>query len=606
MSVRREPTHDFFGALRKLNALLDRRDRLHLAALVALMVGSAVLEVFGVGAIPAFVGLIVSPEMLTEHPPLDRIVPALGIESQRELLVWGVGGLIVIFAVKNGFLVFNYYWQKRFIADRRVHFARRLVDAYMNAPYTFHLTRNTSELIRNVERETSLIAGQVLTPILEVATRALIMIAVLIFLLVAEPGITIVWLLLFGLLAAAGVKALSRRLERLGLEEQHHRQRVVQRLTEGFGSIKESRILNREGFFADAINHSILRMAEAIRFKQFTTSAVPPLTELFAVAGLAAIAATLMFLGRPTETILVTLALFAVGLVRLRETVSAAMAHLTNLRYNIVAVDPVYADLTALEEVSRPPPIGSEPRALRRSIELDDVTFRYDTDEPYALEDIRLSIPAGGAVAFVGGTGAGKSTLVDLILGLLTPERGVIRVDGEDIHDGRLRDWQRRIGYVPQSIYLLDDTIRRNIALGIEDHEIDSGRLVAAVRAAQLERLLERLPEGLETMIGEAGVRLSGGERQRIGIARALYHDPDVLIMDEATSALDNTTERAIIEAVEALKGQRTIIMIAHRLSTVRNCDTLFFLNEGRIEASGPFDDLAAESESFRVMARGS
>ena len=254
----------------------------------------------------------------------------------------------------------------------------------------------------------------------------------------------------------------------------------------------------------------------------------------------------------------------------------------------------------------RQEPSGApKPQPIKTEIELRDVWYRYAKHKSFALKGVNVSIAKGSAVGFVGSTGAGKSTLVDTILALLEPETGGVFVDGTDIRKSGVKAWQASIGYVPQSIYLLDDTIRRNIAFGIPDEEVDELALMRAVTIAQLQRLVENQPEHLDTRVGERGGRLSGGERQRIGIARALYHDPKVLIFDEATSSLDNTTERAIIAAVERLKGERTVIMIAHRLTTVRNCDMLHFLKEGRIEASGSYDQLKADHDEFRLMTTG-
>jgi len=593
-----------FSSLNKLNALLSGRDRRNLLILLIMMVAAAVLEVVGVSAIPAYVSAVVSPERFMAYPGVQPVLHWLGLSGTQEILIWGSLGLFLLFGLKNAFLVWNYYWQARFIANRRVHLARRLVTAYLHAPYSFHLGRNTSELIRNVNRETNLLANHVLAPLLEIITRSLILVAVTALLLWMEPFITLIWMGIFGLISAFGVSALSLRMRRYGLMEQVQRKQVIQALHQGLGSIKESRVLHREDYFVARIVESISRIAAATRFKRFGGQLIAPVTEAVAVIGLSAITVTLVLMDRPMESILVTVALFVVALVRLRDALNVIMSRWTVLRYHVAAVDPVYADLQALE--SSPTPVTAPADgtlSITRDIQLHEVWYRYPGASEAALRGVSLRIPAGTAVGIVGGTGAGKSTLVDVILGLLVPERGELRVDGADLHRGGLHAWQSWIGYIPQSIYLLDDTLRRNIALGVEDADIDEVALTRAIHAAQLEPLVAKLPAGLDTPTGERGVRLSGGERQRIGIARALYHNPQVLIMDEATSALDNLTEQAIIQAVDALRGQRTVIMIAHRLSTVRNCHTLYFLKEGRIEATGNYEELRASSQDFSLMA---
>lgn len=594
------------ASLKKLYALLTPRDRRHGALLAGMMLVGACLEVVGVAAIPAFVSAILDPDRVSRMPVVGGAFAGLGLEGTTELVVWGAIALMVIFAVKNGFLILNHYLQLRYVTNRRIQLAGRLTRAYMNARYAFHLSRNTSELLRNVDREVTVVTNSVMGAILDLCTRVLIMAAVLLLLFLVEPWITLYWITFFGSIAAIGVVATSAKLRRFGLAEQRERARFVQALYQGFGSFKEARVLNREHYFIGKIDEAVRHIAVANRFKQFIWKIITPIAEFTAVTGLLVLVAGLILIGRPMESVLVTLSLFAVGMVRLRETISATMSHFAHLRYELVSVDPVHDDLMALESSApearahRTRPAG---RHLQQEIELRDVWYRYDGAPKHAVQGVSLRIPAGSAVGFVGSTGAGKSTLVDIILGLLEPERGGILVDGVDIRAGGVGRWQTAIGYVPQSIYLLDDTIRRNVALGVEDRDIDADALRAALRAAQLEGFVERQPQGLDTVVGERGMRLSGGERQRIGIARALYHNPDVLVLDEATSSLDNATERAVIQAVEALKGQRTIIMIAHRLTTVRACDTLHFLKDGRIEATGGYAELQAGHDGFREMA---
>ena len=570
------------------------------------MLIAAVLEVIGVAAIPAFVSAVVDPDRLRAAPWAGDMLDNLGLQSTERLVLWGAVALALIFSVKTAFVVFNYGVQMRFIINRRVDLTRRLVTAYLSAPHTFHLKTNSAVLIRNVERETTAICNQVMGASLEVATKLLMLVAVLVFLLIAEPIVTLVWLGVFGAIAGYIVVTLGQKLKRYGLREQSERGLVMQALHQALGGVRETRVLGRERFFADRVDRSIRSMAHVMEFKQALGKAIPPVTELTAIAGLLVLAVALVLLDRPTDSILVTLSLFVVGLVRLKETMGSVMTHMANLRYHLVAVDPVHDDLMALEKDGAPQRLPPPPKValqVEREIAFDDVWYAYEDAKRHSLQGVSLNIPKGAAIGFVGATGAGKSTLVDVMLGLLEPQRGAVRVDGVDVRESGVRSWQAAIGYVPQSIYLIDDTIRRNIALGLEDDQIDEAALTAALRTAQLEDLIAKLPLGLDTPVGEDGARLSGGERQRIGIARALYHDPAVLILDEATSALDNATERAIIQAVEVLKGSRTVIMIAHRLSTVRNCDRLYFLKEGRIEAAGSFTDLQREHSDFADMA---
>ncbi|MEX0929736.1 MAG: ATP-binding cassette domain-containing protein, partial [Balneolales bacterium] len=318
------------------------------------------------------------------------------------------------------------------------------------------------------------------------------------------------------------------------------------------------------------------------------------------------IALILVLQGRAVQSIIPILTLFAVAVVRLMPAFRDVVGNYTNIRFNIFAVDPVFDDLKELERERSAIHLNGtrkpSPLTLKNSIKIEDLHYKYPNSEAQALNGIDLEIPKGSAIAFVGASGAGKTTIVDVLLGLLPPTRGVIKVDGRDIRTN-LRAWQSNIGYIPQFIYLSDDTIKRNIAFGLEDDEIEDYKLDNAIKAAQLDRLVQNLPKGYNSVIGERGIMLSGGQRQRIGIARALYHNPEVLVMDEATSALDNVTEKYIIQALEKLRGDRTMIMIAHRLTTVRNCDVLYFMKDGVIEASGSHAELLERSSDFKLMA---
>lgn len=596
--------------LRALNRLLGPRDRLLAGLLFLLILLCALLEVVGVAAVPAFIGVMIDPQAI-RAAGLDSAADFIAdIDTETGIIV-GSSLLLAVFVVKTALLVLNFRYQVNFVSARRIDIAGRLIRAYMRAPYAFHLSRNTSELLRNIDREAEVIAYSVLAPLLEVTTRLVIVLAVLVFLFAVDPLVTVYWALLFGACGYVGTRLMGRKLKNAGLAEQRERQRFLQALNQAFGTVKEARVLNRESYFENRGIEALRGITEAMQFRLFSGKIIAPLTELIAVAGLLSLAALLMFSGRPADSIVVTLSLFVVGLVRLREAINASLYHLAGLRYNLVSVVPVAADLDRLEKEATPAPALGRPaprreRILQDSIELRDLWHRYEDQDSPAIRDVNLQIPRGSVVGFVGGTGAGKSTLIDIILGLMPPERGQVLVDGRDIWAEGPAQWQSVIGYVPQSIFLMDDTVRRNIVLGLEDHEVDETALWRAVQRAQLEPFVARQRDGLDTVVGERGVRISGGERQRIGIARALYHDPEVLVLDEATSALDNETERAVVNAVQAVRGDRTIIMIAHRLTTVRNCDTLHFMEDGQIVTTGRYDELQAQNPAFRLMAQAS
>jgi len=594
------------GQIGKLLSLFTKRAKRQMAGLVALMIVGAALEVIGVAAIPAFVGAVIDPGRLENVPVVSQLIDAFGLGTQADVVVVGGLALFTVFLVKNAFLILNFYLQTKFVSRRRMALSRRMAHAYLHAPYAFHLQRNSAEIIRNVNREVAVLANQTLTPLLELCTRGFILVCVLGFLFFVEPVVTLFWIVFLGGISVLAAALISGRLRAYGQLEQREGRTLFKSLQQASGGFKELKVAGREGYFARRISDAVDRMANTQRFKQFINKSLPPVLEATAVGGILILAVWLVLSGRTTEELIVTLSLFVVGLVRLRETLASIVTQLSNLRYSLVSVDPVYDHLKLLEPAQRngaadaPKPVG-----LAREIELRDVWVRYGLDHDFALKGVDVTIGKGEAAAFVGSSGAGKSTLVDTVLALLEPESGGVYVDGTDIRSLGVRNWQASVGYVPQNIYLLDDTIRRNIAFGIADEDIDDLAVERAAEMAQLRPFIAAQRHGLDTFVGERGSRLSGGERQRVGIARALYHDPDVLIFDEATSALDNTTERAVISAVDALKGSRTVIMIAHRLSTVRNCDRLHFLKEGRIEASGTYEELTAMHPEFRLMAAG-
>jgi ABC-type multidrug transport system fused ATPase/permease subunit len=377
----------------------------------------------------------------------------------------------------------------------------------------------------------------------------------------------------------------------------------VQAVHESLSSVKVTKVLGREDYFLDTFASYTNGYVEANRFRQIVTETPRLILEVTAILGLLGVAAVLTVIGKSPVTITVTLALLSLALVRTIPSVNRITSALATLRYGHYALEAISKDLRELEVGDATAAMPAvRPLVLRDAIRLDSVSYTYPGAERASLSDISICIQRGTSVAIIGPTGAGKTTLVDLLLGLLTPTAGRILIDNSELSLA-VSSWQRSIGYVPQDIYLTDDTIRRNIALGIREADIDVSAVERAVAAAQLDTFIASLPSGLETVVGERGVRLSGGQRQRIGIARALYHDPSVLIFDEATSSLDSETEELVIEAVDALRGNRTIIVIAHRLSTIRNCDHAFALRDGALSASGSVADLVDRSKPIPTLS---
>lgn len=578
-----------------------------LGLLLAMMFFAAAFEAVGLGIIMPFVALLERPQLVQESRVLRWFTATTGMTSSRQIMMLAGAGLLVVFVAKNAYLSLVITTQMRFVYNRMTLVARSLLLSYLRRPYAFHLQKNSSELVRNVVNESSALfyAGvpSAFTIVVESMTCAVI-VATLLFL---EPVVVPVVGLLIGGGAYYFQRQYRRRSVAYGAQVREATAEMVRHATQAFGGIKEARVIGCERAFADEFDRSNQEHALATR-KQRTLIHLPKyLLEVFGVAGIVLI--TLLVLGRgmSSERVLPLMGVMALAVVRMLPSVMRILGAIGEVRYYTATVDTFIKDMTApdveplaLDEQS------IEPLPFEREIRLVDVSFRYPESARPALSGVSLTIRRGEAIAFIGGTGAGKTTLADVLIGLLEPTEGHIEVDGVVIDRSNVRRWQRRIGYISQQVYLCDDTLRRNIALGVADDRIDEHRIEQAVRIARLDSLVNELPDGLDTSIGERGVRLSGGQRQRIGIARAMYLDPQVLVLDEATSALDNVTESEVVEAIESARESRTMIVIAHRLSTVRRCDRLVFMDKGQIAHVGTWEELLATSPEFqRLVALG-
>ena len=596
-----------FDSLKKIYRLFPRKDRVKLLILFGMMMMASLLEVLGIGMIPVFVMAVSDPDSLLQYPVLGDMLLAADITSAEQLVVYGAVLLIVVYVVKNIYLSFFLYLKKKFIANRGVQLENRIFKAYMASPYTFYISRNSAELLRNVTSETKKVVDQVMLPFMELALNITMFVFILGALLILEPLITIVTILFMGIGGGVFLKYTRQKNQEFGREDRRARKMKNKSVLQGLGGLKATRVLNRELLFLDEYNHWAERSKVANIYK-FVVERLPKyIIETMAVTGILLIALILVWEGRAITAIIPILALFGAATVRLMPVMQQVISQTTKIQYSAPSVEAVYDDLILLENeyqnvrkdiLNR----NIEKVPLHKSISIKELHYHYPNQEDQAIDGISMDIERGSAIAFVGESGAGKTTMADLILGLLEPQKGKITVDDVDI-ETNIRGWQQNIGYIPQQIYLLDDTIRKNIAFGIPENQVDEKKVQAAVEAAQLQELIERLPSGIDTVVGERGVLLSGGQQQRIGIARALYDNPQVLVMDEATSALDNITEKFVIQAIEKLRGDRTIIMIAHRLTTVKNCDTIYLMNEGKITEQGTYDELLEHSDEFRRMS---
>jgi len=571
------------SVLKGIYALLLPHARRAASVLLLLMGIGMVLETFSVGLVIPFVSILMGNDAPARLAPVLRHLPAAADLSARQLVVAGMVGLVVVYVIKSVYLGVLAWRQMRFAFGVQATLSQRLFTTYLRQPYTFHLQRNSAQLIRNATTEVTLFAS-VLLDAMALGTEGLVLGGVGVLLLVVEPVGAVIVAVLLGA-SAWGFHSMTRtRVARWGEARQRHEGMRLQHLQQGLAGAKDVKLLGREQHFLEAYwvhNAACARVFQ----RQQTLLQLPRLwMEVLGVTGLAVLVLSMLARGHDTAAIMPTLALFAAAAFRMTPSANRVLAVINSLRYGLPAVATLTSELAL--PVSDTPPGGTHRTAFQRDIELRDVTFSYpDTPAP-ALRGVSVRIGKNETVGFIGPSGSGKTTLVDVLLGLLAPQRGEVRVDGTDVA-GHLRAWQDQIGYVSQTIYLTDDTLRRNVAFGVPEAEIDDRAVARAVRAAQLDDFVASLPAGLDAAVGERGVRLSGGQRQRIGIARALYHDPAVLVLDEATSALDAATERGVMDAVAALQGSRTIVIVAHRLSTVDRCDRLYRLEAGRIVEAG-------------------
>lgn len=598
-------------SLKKIYSLFPRSEHVKLLVLFAMMFLASLLEVLGIAMIPGFIGAVSDPQAVLDYPVVGDWLAAMGITTSREMVLWGACAMIAIYLFKNLYLAFFTYLKKKYVADRGVELQDRIFKAYMTAPYSFYINRNSAELLRNVAGEVNKLINGTVMPFLELTLNVIMFTFIMGGLIFVEPIITLVSMVVLGGFGGFFLHYTKQKTNEYAQKDREARAEKNKAVLEGLGGLKDARILNREGMFLDRY-HTHADLSKRASIYRFVISRMPKyIIETLAVLGILMIAIIMITEGRSNTEILTVLGMFGAATVKLMPVIQVVISQVTNMRYNAFSVYAVYDDLMLLENQDNPLREkildgGKEARTeiitLQEQIEVDSVDYSYPNSEEVVLKDIDITVPRGSVVALVGATGAGKTTLVDLILGLLEPTRGTIKVDGKEI--GRnLRGWMKNIGYIPQSMYLLDDSIARNIAFGIPEEEIDQEKLWDAISAAQLGDFIKRLPKGADTVIGERGVRLSGGQQQRVGIARALYNNPQVLIMDEATSSLDNLTEKFVVNAIEELRGDRTIIMIAHRLTTVKNCDVIYMMKEGRVVDWGTYDELLDKSRDFRQMS---
>ena len=588
------------STFRRIFALLTSSERQSVRVLLGFMVIGVALEILGIGLVIPAVALLTQGDVAAGYPELRPALDALGNPSQGRLIAGGMLALVGIYLVKNLFLGFLVVRQTRFAYGVQAQLSQRLFAIYLRQPYTFHLQRNSAGLIRNVTREVNEFTHTAVAPMLRLFIEGPVLTGLAILLLVVEPVGTFIVALVFGSATWGFYRSNRARIAGWGQARQAHEGMRMQHLQQGLGAVKEVILLGREHEFLSRYASHNSKSASAEGSKQ-ALQQIPPLWfELLGIMGLATLVLTMLARGRDIASVVPTLGLFVAAAFRLIPSVNRILVALQSLRFSLPVINTLHDEFRLTASVLSGEQAGAAIAAgteFQKDICLSKVSYTYAAALVPALDTLTMVVRKGETVGLVGSSGSGKSTLVDVMLGLLVPDAGQVLADGSDVRS-RLRTWQNQVGYVPQSIYLTDDSIRRNVGFGLSDDQVEDAAVARAVRAAQLDDFVASLPEGLDTMVGERGVRLSGGQRQRIGIARALYHDPAVLVLDEATSALDSATERGVMDAVAALHGTKTILIVAHRVSTVERCDRVYRLEQGQIVSDGQPDAIHPVEES--------
>lgn len=607
LNIKTMPLAEIFS---KVWELLDARERRNAILLFCMILVMGLLEVVGIASVMPFIAVVAEPSMVEKNEYLSALYNGLGFSSVSAFLKF-LG--VVVFVLVVGSLSFKALTQwamVRYSSMRNYTLSSRLLRGYLGRPYTFFLNRHSSDLGKAVLSEVRMVTKKALLPTLQLVSNSVVAVFLISLIVVVNPWVALVAVTVIGGAYAVMYVSVRRVLIRIGTQRVEANKARFRIAHEAIGGIKEVKVHGLEDGYLRSFRQPASRLARVQAFSRVIGELPQYALRAFVAGGMIALLVGLLEARNgDLGTVLPLIGVYYAAGTRLIPALQQVYRSLTVLRFGKPALDVLHRDLVKTGQAGAPlktkvKEIPPKPVRVFNQIKLDHVTFTYEGTERPALDGLSLIIPARTTVGFVGSTGAGKTTAVDVILGLLVPERGNLLVDDRKLTKRDLRGWQRNLGYVPQSICLTDDTVAGNIAFGVSKEKINQKKIENAARIAGLHDFVtNELPDGYQTHVGDRGVRLSGGQRQRVGIARALYYDPDVLVFDEATSALDNVTERGVMDAVHNLSHRKTIILIAHRLTTVQECDQIFFLEHGKLASQGTYDELLEKSEQFRRMA---
>tara|TARA_B100001057_G_scaffold499186_1_gene608900 strand:- start:9769 stop:11517 length:1749 start_codon:yes stop_codon:yes gene_type:complete len=570
-----------YSLVLKTNSLLKKRQKKSLLKILLLLLVGMILEIFGLGVIVPLLSSILDPEFLNFLRNITETDNFFTNLSNNEIIYFFLFIIIIIYIIKTFFLLLITYRQNSFITKFAAELTVDLYNLYVNQPYSFHLVKNSATLIKNIQTEITLFRSYCMS-FLTLIVESCLLISIIGTLIYLEPIGAISVSIFFITFSYITFSFTKKKLKNWGMIREKLDEKINHNIFEGIGGIKDLLILGRTNFFKKRLYSNSFTMAE-IRTKHLTLNQIPRYSlELISVFGLVFFISTMLFFEKDINNIMITLGVFVAAIFRMIPSFNKVISAMQNMKFMASAIEVIYNEFNQLSKNKYSKKNNSVIKNFKSKIEIKNLKFKYSGKKKYILNDLNLTIPRGEFIGIIGSSGSGKSTLVDLFMGLLTPSKGEIIYDKINIKED-IFSWQKKIGYVPQNIFLIDDSIKNNIAFGIEANEIDESKLNNAIEKSQLKSFIDSLEIGYETKVGERGTQISGGQLQRIGIARALYNNPEILILDESTASLDTSTENGIMNSITKLKGDKTILMISHRFSSLKNCDKIYEIKEGKI-----------------------
>ncbi len=589
-----------YTILKKISSLFDRKEKIEFLGIVMIAIFSALLQTVSIASIIPFTNLVMDQKLIFENNFLNYFYNLFNFSTTYSFTIF-LGLLVLILIIFSNLIFALSIWLKiSFVWKKNHNLSLDLLKKYLSFPYAYFLDKHSSDLTKNILSEVEQLTNSFFMPLLTLITSSIMVLVIFIILIVVNPVVALSAFVLFMIFYGLTFSYLKATLKERGEKRFQANTGRFTSVSEAIGGIKDIKALGRENYFFDKFSYHSSLFSKLQAWNYIVVNLPRYVIEIVAFGGVIILILILMGLGGTGKEIIPIVSFFVFAGYRLMPALQEIFRSITHFQFNTATLNRIYDDIKEktdlIEEV--------EPLPFKKKISFNNVCFIYPNKKENVLIDITLEVPKGSSVGIVGATGGGKTTLIDLILGLFTPSRGSIKVDNQEINGSNIRRWQKNIGYVPQQVYLSDNTIACNIAFGIPSDQIDMNQIKRVAQIANIADFIEKeLPSGYNTFIGERGVRLSGGQKQRISIARALYHNPEILVFDEATSSLDNLTEKAVLKAIDNVAKLKTMIIVAHRLKTIEHCDNLYLLDKGRIIAQGNYNYLLENNRQFQEMA---